>query len=72
MQSELHSPILFSRRRWYISIVPMNDNPGTNNDVDFYAVPAHIGEARYPPEEGWFCVEHGGGVDPPPTLTGDP
>jgi len=50
----------------------MNDNPGTNNDVDFYAVPAHIGEARYPPEEGWFCVEHGGGVDPPPTLTGDP
>ena len=37
-------------------------------DIDFYAAHALLQE-NYPPERGWLCVPHGGGVDPPPTLS---
>ncbi|EJK72523.1 hypothetical protein THAOC_05939 [Thalassiosira oceanica] len=55
-------------RRWYISIVPMNSQPGTTKDVDFYAAPA-LSHDDYPPAKSWMSVPHGGGIDPPPTLT---
>lgn len=46
----------------------MNAQPGTTKDVDFYAAPAPSND-DYPPAKSWMSVPHGGGVDPPPTLT---
>jgi len=39
------------KRRWFISIVAPNKNPGTNQDTDFYS--AEEGESRIPPLNGW-------------------
>ena len=36
-------------RRWYISIVLINQSPGTNKDLDFYSAPATGDEHETPP-----------------------
>ncbi len=65
------------KRRWYISIVPENQHPGTQDDIDFYLVclpPQQQGHGNgiVPPRDGWisiFCFGKGY-VDtgPPPTV----
>ena len=55
-------------RRWYISIVPSNIQPGTNKDIDFYSAPALNDHCEYPPEKTW-TTSKSEGMDPPPVLT---
>ena len=56
-------------RRWYISIVPENANPGTNADIDFYAAPAHRSvDPNIPPRDGWIAIPTNGGGDPAPLV----
>jgi len=54
-------------KRWYISIVPKNIQPGTNKDLDFYSAQGRNEFSEYPPEK-WMTAM-GEGIDPPPTLT---
>lgn len=53
-------------KRWYISIVPKNVQPGTNTDIDFYSAPVVDDHSQYPPSKGW--AKAGEGTDPPPTV----
>jgi len=54
-------------KRWYISIVPKNIQPGTNKDTDFYAAPVSLEHSDLPPEREWVTVkEHG--IEPPPMI----
>jgi hypothetical protein len=60
-------PLMNDTRRWFISIVPIHQSPGTNVDTDFYSSPMVQDLADEPPEGGWaVCQPHG--VTPPPTL----
>jgi len=54
-------------RRWYISIVPKNIQPGTNKDVDFYSAPMENEHYDTPPENSWSTAK-GEGIDPPPMV----
>ena len=55
-------------RRWFISIVPMNQLPGTHHDIDFYSSFPSVQEtvADMPPERGWSVCQDG--VAPAPTI----
>ena len=55
-------------KRWYISIVPKNIQPGTNKDVDFYLATATGHPNELPPEKKWTTAKDNG-VDPSPTVT---
>ncbi|KAL7448632.1 hypothetical protein ACHAWC_000785 [Mediolabrus comicus] len=57
-------------RRWYISIVPEDGNPGTTQDIDFYAVGLSPGVVDHsiPPRDGWTAFPSNGGASPPPTV----
>jgi len=54
-------------KRWYISIVPKNNNPGTSKDIDFYFQVA-TGEATELPGMSHWALARGPEVDPSPTL----
>jgi len=53
-------------KRWYISIVPKNVQPGTNTDIDFYSAPVVEEQSQFPPSKGW--TKAGEGADPPPIV----
>jgi hypothetical protein len=57
-------------RRWYISIVPADVNPGTIQDIDFYAAQLSPGVVDHsiPPRDGWIAIPSNGGASPPPTV----
>ena len=59
---------LFVCRRWYISIIPHGCNPGTTEDVDFYAAAPNFDDGfddSLPPMDNWIsCVKDAGS---PPT-----
>merc|ERR1712045_1084254 len=55
-------------RRWYISIVPKNIQPGTNKDTDFYLATATGDQSELPDNVNWTTAkEHG--IEPAPTVT---
>ena len=58
-------------KRWYISIIPRNNNPGTSKDIDFYLAPA-TGDAREVPHKYvWMSASREGSdidFDPPPSV----
>jgi len=51
-----------SSRKWFISVVPGGQPPGTNKDIDYYWAPC-INDVKgnfFPPEQGWELVKgHG-------------
>mmetsp|Transcript_32127 Transcript_32127/g.46809 ORF Transcript_32127/g.46809 Transcript_32127/m.46809 type:complete len:559 (+) Transcript_32127:157-1833(+) len=49
---------------WYISIVPKDMKPGTDDDIDFYRAPVSLEHSDFPPEGTWLTVEKHG-LDPP-------
>lgn len=55
-------------RPWFISIVPINQVPGTHLDIDFYksVLPHQDSTADVPPERGWSVCQDG--VAPAPTV----
>jgi hypothetical protein len=55
-----------NKKRWYLSIAPDNETPGTINDIDFYTAPAGNPEDVVPPKDGWVTV--GEGVGHAPTV----
>jgi hypothetical protein len=55
-------------RRWYISIVPRNIQPGSNKDIDFYCAKA-LDEPNEVPDKLVWTTAKENGVDPPPTVT---
>jgi len=55
-------------RRWYISIVPKNIQPGTNKDIDFYSAPTENELSDDAPPENRWTTAKGEGVDPPPLV----
>ncbi len=63
--------LLDGTRRWYISIVPEDVNPGTTQDIDFYAahlLSSGIVDHSIPPRDGWIAIPSNGGSSPPPTV----
>jgi len=55
-------------RRWYISIVPKNIQPGTNKDTDFYLATATGDQSELPDTVMWMTAKENG-IDPAPTVT---
>jgi len=55
-------------KRWYISIVPKNIQPGTNKDTDFYLAAATGDQSELPDNHNWVTAKENG-IDPPPTVT---
>ena len=57
-------------RRWYISIVPENANPGTTQDIDFYAVPVYSEQhdSNIPQRDDWITIPSNGGGGPAPQV----
>lgn len=51
-------------RKWFISIVPQNSEPGTDKDVDFYWAAASEEKSKLrsetPPKQGWSVAKHFG------------
>jgi len=54
-------------RWWYISIVPDNSIPGTDEDVDFYFAPSLNIDIEHPPKKWLTCPQNG--EDPAPSCT---
>jgi ubiquitin carboxyl-terminal hydrolase 9/24 len=54
-------------KHWYISIIPANGQPGTNEDVDFYSVGVKLESRVTPPYTGW--TKSSKGQDPPPSIS---
>jgi ubiquitin carboxyl-terminal hydrolase 9/24 len=54
-------------KRWYISIVPKSNNPGTSFDIDFYYQVA-TGNAREVPGMLNWVSARGSEADPPPIV----
>ena len=54
-------------RKWYISIIPDNQKPGTNKDIDFYLCPAN-GHANEVPHGCQWSTVKDMGKDPAPTV----
>lgn len=54
-------------KRWYISIIPANNTPGTSKDIDFYMTNAHGGMTEIPHGYTWMTAK-GHGLDPPPSV----
>ncbi|CAM9145531.1 unnamed protein product [Chrysoparadoxa australica] len=71
-------PMQDSTKRWYISIVPGENRPGTKHDIDYYSVTSKMTatngsftDERIPPLSGWTsCVAmlDGEKLDPAPIL----
>eukprot|EP00581_Thalassiosira_minuscula_P009629 CAMPEP_0183706746 /NCGR_PEP_ID=MMETSP0737-20130205/3501_1 /TAXON_ID=385413 /ORGANISM="Thalassiosira miniscula, Strain CCMP1093" /LENGTH=368 /DNA_ID=CAMNT_0025934241 /DNA_START=164 /DNA_END=1270 /DNA_ORIENTATION=+ len=55
-------------RRWYISIVPDDIDPGTTRDRDFYCAVGSIDEMT-PPRDFSMTASIGGGALPPPKVS---
>merc|ERR1739844_291472 len=55
-------------RRWYISIIPQDQKPGTNKDIDFYLCPATGNANEVPHGCLWQLAREGSSLDPPPTV----
>jgi len=55
-------------KRWYISIVPKNIQPGTNKDTDFYLATATGDQSELPDSDMWMTAKENG-IDPSPTVT---
>jgi len=53
-----------NRRRWYISVVPTDQLPGTTHDIDFYTAACINLDDRFPPKYGWIPVSEGQGRPP--------
>ena len=60
-------PLSDKSKRWYISIVPKNNNPGTSKDIDFYFQVAS-GEAREIPGGSNWASARGPEAEPSPTV----
>jgi len=56
-------------RKWFISVVPEGQLPGTSRDIDYYWAPcsADVKGNVVPPERNWEIVKNNG-VLPPPLL----
>jgi len=54
-------------KRWYISITPRNNNPGTRKDIDFYMTEANGNEREVPHNYSWSLASTKEG-DTPPTV----
>lgn len=54
-------------KRWYISIIPENNTPGTSKDMDFYMASASCGMTEIPHEYQWM-TNKAFGIDPPPVV----
>ena len=56
-------------RRWYISVIPRAQKPGTNKDIDYYFCPANDHVNDVPHGGTWQTAKgKGKGLDPPPTV----
>ncbi|GMH86528.1 hypothetical protein TrVE_jg4673 [Triparma verrucosa] len=57
-------------RRWFVSVIPKGQKPGTNRDVDYYGN-SSLGEGFYPPTHGWTAVTdtNGAGMSPGPIIS---
>lgn len=56
-------------RRWYISVIPQNQKPGTYRDIDYYFCPANDHANEVPHAIWWQTVRgRGKAVDPPPNV----
>jgi len=55
-------------KKWYISIVPKNIQPGTSKDFDFYYAPATDESNEIPHGKKWETARDNG-IIPPPTVT---
>jgi hypothetical protein len=53
-------------KRWFISIVPVGSEPGTNDDIDFYCNDQSTQDTDYPPGQGW--VEREESAEPAPVI----
>lgn len=53
-------------QHWYISIVPVGVQPGTNTDIDFYSAPVSHQNPEHPPAQGWNSANEG--VSPAPMV----
>ena len=60
--------LLNGKRRWYISIVPENQQLGTEEDIDFYKSKATSTDCNIPPRDGWIAIPSNGGANPPPRV----
>jgi ubiquitin carboxyl-terminal hydrolase 9/24 len=54
-------------KRWYISIIPRNNNPGTSKDVDFYMATANSDAREIPHNYSWTSARGTDG-NPAPSV----
>jgi len=54
-------------RRWYISIIPIGQKPGTNKDMDFYVCVATGHANEVPQSHNWETAKEYG-ANPPPII----
>jgi hypothetical protein len=57
--------------KWFICCTAKGVNPGTDDDVDFYAVPYSEHFSFFPPGDGWELTAGGVGIRPMPRLVYD-
>jgi hypothetical protein len=57
-----------NHKYWYISIVPMDVQPGTSTDIDFYSAPVSRNDPDFPPEQGWTVSSEGKAPAPHVTV----
>ncbi len=55
-------------KRWYISIIPRNNNPGTSKDIDFYMTNATGAVREVPHNYVWSSARPPDAGDTPPTV----
>ena len=55
-------------KRWYISIVPQDGNPGTSKDIDFYYQVATGGSREIPGTSEWAAATNEPNVEPAPRV----
>jgi hypothetical protein len=59
-------------KHWYIAIVPVGFQPGTDSDINFYFALASAQDTEYPPGQGWDNGEEYQGVLPAPVIAYQP
>eukprot|EP00555_Chaetoceros_dichaeta_P011217 CAMPEP_0198254256 /NCGR_PEP_ID=MMETSP1447-20131203/4584_1 /TAXON_ID=420782 /ORGANISM="Chaetoceros dichaeta, Strain CCMP1751" /LENGTH=173 /DNA_ID=CAMNT_0043940231 /DNA_START=678 /DNA_END=1199 /DNA_ORIENTATION=+ len=57
-------------KRWYISIVPSDIQPGTNKDTDFYLATSTGDQSELPDSVMWMTAKEGKEPAPTATLSG--
>lgn len=62
----LRCPVRNGRYYWYISIVPVEGEPGTSSDVDLYF--CQLEDSVIPPINTWMIVPGSPGKSPPPLI----